>query len=462
MFEIDLLVKNGLLVTIDEEKPIIEDGAIAVDSGRIVAIGPTALLVEQYQANKVLDARWNAVMPGFVDTHHHFLQNFNKGTRDDLTLVDWIEQVSVPRIRVAVQDYLKGNYDIQIYASKLGCVDAIKAGITTILNMEWATHPSVVDIFEQSGIRVRHTLTMTDQWISQEVILPHKRLMLLADELKERCLSSANQRISFSYGLACPNSCSIELIKEVRTLADRNQIPIHIHIAETRYEWDNIHDLFGTTPANHLHNLGLLGPDVQGAHSIWLSDEDIDLYNRTGTKVAHNPECNMKIADGIAPINKMLEAGVVVSLGTDSCAVNDNMDMFEAMRTAAFLQKVTAMDPKVLPAATTLRMATLGGAEALQMENEIGSLKVGKKADLILIDLTASHMRPINNLENNLVYGANTHDVKTVICDGEIVMEDRQIKTLDEEDWLSSATQYAYDRFTREGIALPGYFAIQK
>jgi 5-methylthioadenosine/S-adenosylhomocysteine deaminase len=462
MFEIDLLVKNGLLVTIDEEQPIIEDGAIAIDSGRIVAIGPTVSLVEKYQAKKVLDARWNAVMPGFVDTHHHFLQNFNKGTRDDLTLVDWIDHVSVPRIRVAVQDYLIGSYDIQIYASKLGCVDAIKAGITTILNMEWATHPSVIDIFEQSGIRVRHTLTMTDQWISREVILPHKQLMLLADELMERCLSSVNQRISFSYGLACPNSCSVELIKEVRVLADRNQIPIHIHIAETKYEWDNIHKLFGTTPTNHLHNLGLLGPDVQGAHSIWLSDEDIDLYSKTGTKAAHNPECNMKIADGIAPINKMLEAGVVVSLGTDSCSVNDNMDMFEAMRTAAFLQKVTAMDPKVLPASVTLRMATLGGAEALEMDDDIGSLKVGKKADLILIDLTASHMRPINNLENNLVYGANAHDVKTVICDGKIVMEDRQIKTLDEEAWVSSATQYAYDRFTKEGIALPSYFAIQR
>lgn len=460
MSEVDILVQNGLVVTIDERQPVIEDGAVAVHDGRIMAVGPTAEVTERYRAKKVLDARRKAVMPGFIDTHHHFLQNFHKGTRDDLALIDWINNVSVPRIRVAVQDYLKGVYDIQLHASKLGCVDAIKSGITTILNMEWATHPSVVDVFEQAGIRVRHTITMTDQWISPEVIMPHDRLLALADELLERCRSSVNGRVSFSYGLACPNSCSVGLIKEVRALADHNQIPIHIHIAETKYEWDNIHNLFGATPTGHLHNLGLLGPDVQGAHSIWLSDEDIELYRQTGVKVAHNPECNMKIADGIAPITKMLEAGVVVSLGTDSCSVNDNMDMFEAMRTAAFLQKVTTMNPAALPASTTLRMATLSGAEALGMADEIGSLEVGKKADLILVDLSGAHMRPINNLENSLVYCANANDVQTVICDGQVVMEDRQILTLDEEAWVSQATRYAYERFTAEGIKLPSYYSI--
>lgn len=460
MTNVDILIQNGLIATLDRKQPVIEDGAVAIDKGRIVAVGPTAEIAAKYRSNRVLDSSRKAVMPGFVDTHHHFLQNFHKGTRDDLALIDWIDNVSVPRIRVAVQDYLKGVYDIQIHASKLGCVDAIKSGITTILNMEWATHPSVVDVFEQAGIRVRHTITMTDQWISPEVILPHDRLLMLADELMERCQTSVNGRIDFSYGLACPNSCSVGLIKEVRSLADRNQIPIHIHIAETEYEWNNIQNKFGATPTGHLHNLGLLGPDVQGAHSIWLSDDDIELYRQTGTKVAHNPECNMKIADGIAPITKFLEAGVVVSLGTDSCSVNDNMDMFEAMRSAAFLQKVSAMDPAVLPAETTLRMATLGGAEALSMEDEIGSLEVGKKADLLLIDLSGSHMRPINNLANSLVYCANASDIQTVICDGQIVMEDRQILTLDEEEWVSTATRYAYERFTADGIELPNYYSL--
>jgi 5-methylthioadenosine/S-adenosylhomocysteine deaminase len=460
MTEVDILVSNGLVVTMDGEQPVIEDGAIAVDLGRILAVGPSADVSAQYAARKTIDAHRKAVLPGFVDTHHHFLQNFHKGTRDDLALLDWIDNVSVPRIQVAVQDYLVGQFDIQHHASRLGCVDAIKAGITTILNMEWATDPTVIDDFEQSGIRVIHTITMTNQWISPEVLLPHDRLLSLADELLERSRTSVNGRVDFRYGLACPNSCSVDLIKEVRTLADRNQVPIHIHIAETEYESNNIQELFGATPTGHLHNLGLLGPDVLGAHCIWVSDEDIELFKETGTKVAHNPECNMKVADGVAPISKMVDAGVVVSLGTDSCAVNDNMDMFEAMRTAAFLQKVTTMDPTVLPAPDTLRMATLGGAEALGMEDDIGSLEVGKKADLIVVDLTQSHMRPINKIENSLVYCANARDVETVICDGQVVMEDRKVLTVDEEAWVSNAVQYAYERFTDAGIELPSYYCL--
>ncbi|MBI4790756.1 MAG: amidohydrolase family protein, partial [Chloroflexi bacterium] len=172
-------------------------------------------------------------------------------------------------------------------------------------------------------------------------------------------------------------------------------------------------------------------------------------------------ECNMKIADGVAPIVKLLKAGVVVALGTDSCAVNDNMDMFEAMRAAAFLQKVTAMDPTVLSAEQTLRMATLGGAEALGMEKEIGSLQAGKRADLLVVDLTGSHLRPINKIENALVYCASAHDIETVICDGKVVMEHRQIRAFDEEEWVSNAVDYAYARFREDGIALPNYFRLE-
>ena len=170
----------------------------------------------------------------------------------------------------------------------------------------------------------------------------------------------------------------------------------------------------------------------------------------------------MKIADGIAPIAKLLQAGVVVSLATDSCAVNDNMDMFEAMRAAAFLQKVNTMDPTMLPAPMTLRMATLSGAEALGMAADVGSLEAGKKADLILVDLTASHMRPVNKIENSLVYAAGAHDVETVICDGRVVMDHHHILTLDEETWVGEAVAYACDRFTAAGIELPAYYDLQR
>jgi len=183
------------------------------------------------------------------------------------------------------------------------------------------------------------------------------------------------------------------------------------------------------------------------------------LLKETGTSVAHNPECNMKVADGIAPITQMLEEGVIVSLGTDSCAVNDNMDMFEAMRVAAFLQKVNQMDAAAVSAYQVLEMATIGGARALGMGDEIGSLEVGKKADIILVDLTGSHMRPINNLVNNLVYCASAaSDVETVIIDGRIIVQDRRLQSCDEEEVLSAAEEYAARKFSEIGLEISPYY----
>ncbi|MBC8445945.1 MAG: amidohydrolase family protein, partial [Chloroflexi bacterium] len=268
-------------------------------------------------------------------------------------------------------------------------------------------------------------------------------------------------RYTFRYGVACPNSCSTALIREVRELASRNGVGIHIHIAETKFEWDNIHKLFGKTPVGYLNDIGLLGPDVLGAHCVWLSDKDIQILKETGASVAHNPETNMKIADGIAPIAKMLEAGVTVSLGTDSCATNDNMDMFEAMRVAAFLQKVTQFDSSIVPAYQALEMATIGGARALGMEEEIGSLEVGKRADVILVDLTAVHMRPINNMVNNLVYCTSaSSDVETVIVDGQIAVEDHKLLTFDEEEAVKEAEEFALRRFAEAGLEVSPYYSI--
>jgi 5-methylthioadenosine/S-adenosylhomocysteine deaminase len=459
--EVDILVQNGVIVTVDGNRRILYDGAIAVEHGSIVAIGPTDQIRAAYSGQQTIDARHKAVLPGLVDTHHHFLQNFLKGTPDDLELLDWIENVSSPRIIAAVQGYLAGDFGLQIHSSRLGCVEALRSGITCILNMEWATPPEVVDIFEEMGLRVVQTLTLTDvdQWSQEGMLLPDNIAWDLADQLIARCRRSGQGLVTFRYGLACPNSCSSEQILKARTLATQNGVGIHIHIAETKFEWDNIHNLYGTTPTRYLYDLGLLGPDVLGAHCIWLSDDDIQLLRETGTSVAHNPECNMKVADGIAPIAKMLEAGVVVSLGTDSCAVNDNMDMFEAMRVAAFLQKVNQMDAAAVSAYQVLEMATIGGARALGMDDEIGSLEVGKKADLVLVDLTGVHMRPINNLVNNLVYCASSSsDVETVIVNGKVVVKDRKLLPCDEQEAVAAAEEYAIKRFSEAGLEISPYY----
>lgn len=460
--KVDLLIRDGVVITMDGDRTILYDGALAIKGDRIVDVGPSERLAAQYFASQTICARHKAVLPGLVDTHHHFLQNFLKGTPDNLALVDWIENVSSPRIVLAVQGYLAGDYGLQIQSSRLGCVDALRSGITCLLNMEWATPPETIDVFDEMGLRVVQTLTLTDvdRWSKEGMLLPGNMAMDLANQLIQHCREKESGLVTFRYGLACPNSCSGELMRKVRALATQNEVGIHIHIAETKFEWDNIHELCGTTPTRYLYDLGLLGPDVLGAHCIWLSDDDVHLLKDTGTSVAHNPECNMKVADGIAPITKMLDAGVVVSLGTDSCAVNDNMDMFEAMRIAALLQKVSQMDAAAVSAYQVLEMATMGGARALGMDGDIGSLEAGKKADVILVDLTSSHMRPINSIVNNLVYCASaSSDVETVIVDGKIIVQDRRLLRCDEEQVVAEAEAYAIKRFADAGLDVSPYYS---
>jgi 5-methylthioadenosine/S-adenosylhomocysteine deaminase len=409
------------------------------------------------------------VLPGLIDTHHHFLQNLLKGSRDDLSFVEWIRHVSSPRIVLAVQDYLApstdaglaGEWGLQHHATRIGCIEALKSGITCILNMEWATPPGIIQVYEETGIRAVHVLTMTDvdQWQESGMLLPEQEMLELADRLIARCRVSQGGRVTFRYGPACENSASTELIKRVRELANQNKVGIHIHMAESKFGWDNIHQVYGKTPVGYLNSLGLLGPDVLGAHAIWLSDEDIYILKDTGTSVSYNPECHMKIALGIAPVVKMLEAGVNVSLGTDTCAVNDNMDLFEAMRVGAFLQKLATMNPAVVPAYQALEMATIGGARSLGMDNEIGSLEVGKKADMILVDLTGVHMRPINNIANNLVYCTSAaSDVETVIVDGQLVVQDHRLLCCDEQKTIAEAEEFALQRFARAGLDVPFYY----
>jgi len=274
--QVDILVEGAVVITQNKDRDIIYDGSVAIDDGVIVAAGPSAEIRTRYVGRKTLDDAETAVMPGLIDTHHHFLQNFLKGSRDDLALEEWIDRVSAPRIIAAVRDYQEGKHGLQRHATRLGCVEALRSGITCILNMEWATAPEIVDVYEEMGIRAAHTLTLTDvdQWQACGMLLPMTEAMGLADRLIERC--RASDLVSFWYGLACPNSCSRELFEIVRGRADDDGSRLHVHIAETEFEWNNIHELHGTTPVGFLHKIGFLGPDVLGAHCIWLSDEDID------------------------------------------------------------------------------------------------------------------------------------------------------------------------------------------
>ena len=471
--EVDLLIRHGVTIPmvgvkdfspglpVDAARGIIFDGAVAIDNGRIIAVGTTDEVSAQYTGRRSIDAHHRAVLPGLIDTHHHFLQNFLKGARDDLSFPDWIDQVSAPLITLAVNDYLAGHSELQRQATRLGCIEALKSGITTILNMEWATHPDVIDVYEETGIRAVHTLTLTDvdQWQQEGMLLPLAEAWALSERLAERCRHSVGGRITFRYGPACENSASAALLAAVREQADATGAGIHIHIAESRVGWDNIQQRFGKTPVAYLNDIGLLGPDVLGAHCIWLTEDDLQILRDTGTSVSFTPECHMKLALGVAPVVKMLASGIPVSLGTDTCAVNDNMDMFEAMRTGIFLQRIALADHRVMPAYEALEMVTMGGARALGMAGEIGSLEPGKKADVILVNLDGVHLRPINDIVNNLVYAGHASDVETVLVDGRVVVEKGHLCGLDEMAAIAGAEEYAQQRFKQAGIRVSPYWA---
>jgi 5-methylthioadenosine/S-adenosylhomocysteine deaminase len=465
--KVDLLIRDGAILPLDDEEAsdwsdtLITDGILAVNQGEIVDIGPSNEVGDRYEGRETIDASGKLLMPGLIDTHHHFLQNFLKGSRDDLQLSEWIEEVSSPVINMAVQDYLKGETEIQTQATRLGCLEALKSGITTILNMEWATDPELVSEYERFGIRVDHTLTFTDldEWDNPEMLLPLEQGFELAEGWMNRCDKLEHDRINFRYGLADPISCSENLIGEIRDRAEEEEVGIHTHVAETEYEATEIKKKHGLTPVEYLQELDLLGSNVLGAHVVWVEDKDIQILADSETSVAHNPECNMKLADGVAPVKDMLDAGIPVSIGTDTTAANDNMDIFEAMRIAGMLQKVTQNDPSVLPAYEALKMGTLGGAQALGRDQSIGSLARGKRADVILVELGGIHMQPINNLINNLVYSASAvNDVETVIVDGEIIVRENEFVSIDEEKVLKQSKDFARNRFSEEGIELPRYY----
>ncbi len=373
--DVDLLIRHGTVITMDMAKTVLPDGAVAIDAGRILAVGSTAEIAARYAGRRTLDARRRAVLPGLIDTHHHCLQNFLKGARDDLAFPDWVREVSSPLIKLAVDEYRAGHSELQRHATRLGCIEALKSGITTLLNMEWATHPSVIDVYEETGIRAVHTLTLTDvdHWERAGMLLSMPEAWDLCDRLLARCRASRGGRVTFRFGPACENSTTPDLLRQVRERAGATGAAVHMHIAESKPGWDNIHRLHGVTPVAYLDGLGFLGPDVLGAHCIWVTEADRRILARAGVSVAYTPQCHMKLALGVAPVVRYLSEGVPVSLGTDTCAVNDDMDLFEEMRSGLFLQRIANMDPFAVSAYQALEMATMGGARALGMASEIGS-----------------------------------------------------------------------------------------
>jgi 5-methylthioadenosine/S-adenosylhomocysteine deaminase len=425
-----ILVKNALIL--DSYKS--EKSSVLIENDKISEISHD--LVSQ-DAHRVIDGEGKLLMPGMVNTHTHLSMTLLRGLADDLPLDIWLNEHVWP-----MEAHLNGDY---CYAGALlACVEMIKSGTTTFNDMYFFMD-DVGRAVNETGLRGVLSHGMIDLGDEEKRKAEFKETRRII----EKCHGSAEGRITVAFGPHSPYTCSRELLEGVREEADKSGNRIHIHVGETEYEVQQVMEAHGKRPFEYLDEIGFLGADVLAAHSVHLSSEEIEIVRKKGVKLSHNPASNMKLASGVSPVDKMLKKGICVSLGTDGAASNNNLDLLEEMKLAALLQKVHNMDPTYLNAENTFEMATINGANALGMNKEIGSIEVGKKADLVLLDIKAPHLTPFRHPMSHIVYSARGSDVHTTICNGKILMENKKLTVVPEAQVIEMAQNAAEDMLSK-------------
>jgi 5-methylthioadenosine/S-adenosylhomocysteine deaminase len=428
-----ILIKGGTLVTVDGNDSIAR-GDLLIRAGRIAEIGAVSAT-----ADVTIDASDCAVLPGFVQTHVHLCQTLFRGAADDLALIDWLKQRIWPMEAAHTAESVRASAD-------LGLAELIKGGTTCALTMETVNHTETVfRAVAASGFRAIVGKCMMDKGAEVPAALFEDSEASIAESLAllQAWHGKANGRIRYCFAPRFAVSCTESLLLRVAQLAREHGVMIHTHASENRGECELVEHEVGQRNIAYLHRLGIAGSHVVLAHCVHLADAEIAILKKSGTHIAHCPSSNLKLGSGIAPVTRLLDEGISVSLGADGAACNNRLDMFTEMRTAALLQKV--MDgPEALPAQRVLRMATIDGARALGLQAEIGSLEVGKRADISIIRLDAVHSTPLaSEFLSSLVYSAQASDVTHVIIDGALVMRDGKLQTLDEAAVLKSANREA-------------------
>jgi 5-methylthioadenosine/S-adenosylhomocysteine deaminase len=427
---VDILVTNGLVLTMDGEQRTIPGGAVAIRGDRITAVGKAGDLGGG-AAGRVVDARGGIILPGLVNTHTHAAMTLFRGLADDLPLMTWLNDHIFPA--EAALDRRK------VYCGALlACAEMILSGTTTFCDM-YLFEDAVARAAQAAGMRAVVGEVLFD--FPSPGYGPVEQGFAATQALIDTY--RGDPRITIAVEPHSPYLCAPELLTRAFDLAGRNGLPMVIHLSETAGEVQTIRDRYGRTPVGHLDALGLLAPNVLACHCVALSEGDIARLKHHEVKVSHNAESNMKLASGIAPVPRLLEAGVCVGLGTDGAASNNNLDLFLEMDTVAKLHKVQRLDPTVLDAATVLRMATIDGARALGLDERIGSLEPGKQADVIVLDTHRPHLVPMFHPASQLVYAARGSDVAAVVIDGRIVMEDGCIRSFDVQQAMEDVAQIA-------------------
>lgn len=422
-----ILLDNIGLIPMSGEKAYIAKGYLIIEGQFIKEMGEGSAPAGEYE--RIIDGHDRVVLPGFVNSHTHAAMTLLRGYADDMPLMEWLENKIWPlEAKLGADDIYWGTM--------LAISEMLRSGTICFADMYFFMDAAARAV-EKSGIRAVLSRGMVGVGPENEIALSESR------EMVEKWHGACNGRITCMLGPHAPYTCPPDYLGRVMQLGDELGVGLHIHIAETRVEFEDIKRIYGNTPVAHLDKLGLFERQVLGAHCVHLEQEDIEILAAKQVGVAHNPESNMKLASGIAPVQQMLDAGITVGLGTDGASSNNNLDMLQEMRSASFLQKVHLMDSTAIPAFQALQMATTNGARILGLGNEIGQLRPGYKADMIIMSLKQPNMLPVYDPISNIVYSAQAADVETVIVDGNILMEDRVIKAFDEEEVLAQAREIA-------------------
>lgn len=420
----DAIIHNGTIVTVNRDFDVINDGLICIKDGKIEIVSSRPANYIPSGAKDIIDAKGGIIMPGLVNTHTHLPMTLLRGIADDLPLFDWLNRYIFP---------LEAKYmnpeNVKL-GSLLGCAEMLLSGITTCCD-GYFHEDTVAQAALESGIR---------GVLGQGVIdFPAPGIPDPADNIKTAARfaekwQNASSLIRPSVFCHSPYTCSEETLKKTKQITRSNNLLFQIHTSETKNEFDMIMSRHGVSPVKYLERIGILDEMTLLVHAVWVDEEDIRIISGQGSKISHNPQSNMKLASGIAPVPEFLNNEITVGLGTDGCASNNDPDLFKEMDVAAKIHKANLLDPTVMDAKTVLQMATIKGAKAIGLGDETGSIEKGKQADIIIIDTDSPHLIPMYNPVSHIVYSATGSDVRDVLVSGKITVRDKKILSLNIDD----------------------------
>ncbi len=429
---VSLVVVGKTVITENAGHRVLSPGAVAIDGATILDVDTPQAIAAKYRAADTVNAPDDIVLPGLVNTHTHAPMVMYRGLADDLALMDWLNKYIFPAEAKTVSP------DMVRIGTRLAALEMIESGTTTYADMYYFEE-EIAKATREAGLRGVLGETII-QFPVADAKTPAEGLARAEAFIKS---FKADPLITPAVAPHAMYTNDRATLVACAQLARRYAVPLIIHLAETEDELKGAREKFGLTPTAYLESIGFWGPRTLAAHGVWVNDEDIAILKRREVGLSHNPESNMKLASGTAPVTKYLAAGLPLGLGTDGAASNNDLDMFEAMRQASFLAKHANHDPTALPAQTALDLATIGGARALGMDREIGSLEPGKRADLITVSMSAARQTPEYDPVSHLVYVTRGDDVRTTIVEGKVLMRQRQVRTLDAAAVIADANRLA-------------------